>query len=107
MTSAACTLRVDLRIAPETTPMQAKREFTAAIAELKRSMPGLDTTVDMILAIPGTTTSRESWVFRSAVAGWEALECRAPDISRAVARCSLSSSTARPIQSCTPSTSAS
>ncbi|WP_338692630.1 deacylase [Streptomyces sp. Q6] len=76
VTTAACTLRVDLRIAPETTPMQAKREFTAAIAELKHAMPELDATVEMILAIPGTSTSRESWVFRSAVAGWEALEGR-------------------------------
>ncbi|MFD6288341.1 M20 family metallopeptidase [Streptomyces sp. NPDC060205] len=80
VTTAACVLRVDLRIAPETTPMQAKREFTSAIAELKRSMPGLDATVEMILAIPGTTTSRENWVFRSAVAGWEALEGRPHDV---------------------------
>lgn len=79
-TPAACTLRVDLRIAPDTTPMQAKREFTDALKELKDSMPGLDATVEMILAIPGTSTSRESWVFRSAVAGWEALEGRPHEV---------------------------
>ncbi|MBC9713231.1 peptidase dimerization domain-containing protein [Streptomyces sp. TRM66268-LWL] len=82
VTTAACTLRVDLRIAPETTPLRAKREFTAALDELKRSLPGLDATVEMILAIPGTSTSRESWVFRSAVAGWEALEGRPHEVVR-------------------------
>lgn len=60
--------------------MQAKREFIAAVADLKRAMPGLDATVEMILAIPGTTTSRESWIFRSAVAGWEALEGRPHEV---------------------------
>ncbi|MEU5621464.1 deacylase [[Kitasatospora] papulosa] len=80
VTTAACTLRVDLRITPETTPVQAKREFIAAVADLKRAMPGLDATVEMILAIPGTTTSRESWIFRSAVAGWEALEGRPHEV---------------------------
>ncbi|MFD7781381.1 M20 family metallopeptidase [Streptomyces sp. NPDC059753] len=76
VTPAVCTLRVDLRISPDTTPMQAKREFTAAVEGLKRKLPGLDATVEMILAIPGTRTSRESWVFRSAAAGWEAFEGR-------------------------------
>ncbi|MGW6403720.1 M20 family metallopeptidase [Streptomyces sp. NPDC055134] len=82
VTPAACTLRVDLRIAPDTTPMQAKREFTAAIEELKQKLPGLDATVEMILAIPGTRTSRESWVFRSTVTGWEAFEGRGHEVIR-------------------------
>ncbi|MFE4724222.1 deacylase, partial [Streptomyces sp. NPDC056728] len=73
-------LRVDLRISPDTTPMHAKREFTAAVEELKRKSPGLDATVEMILAIPGTRTSRESWVFRSAAAGWEAFEGRPHEV---------------------------
>ncbi|MFB7992050.1 M20 family metallopeptidase [Streptomyces sp. NPDC056002] len=82
VTPAACTLRVDLRTAPDTTPMQAKREFTAAIEELKGKLPGLDATVEMILAIPGTRTSRESWVFRSTAAGWEAFEGRGHQVIR-------------------------
>ncbi|MFI9776799.1 M20 family metallopeptidase [Streptomyces sp. NPDC051956] len=76
VTPAACTLRVDLRISPDTTPMQAKREFAAAVEELKRKLPGLDATVEMILAIPGTATSRESWIYRSAAGAWEAFEGR-------------------------------
>ncbi|MER6530568.1 deacylase [Streptomyces sp. NPDC001508] len=82
VTPACCTLRVDLRIGPDTTPIQAKREFTAAVAQLRRELPGLDATVEMLLAIPGTRTSRESWIFRSAVAGWEAFEGRAHEIIR-------------------------
>ncbi|MGW3949513.1 M20 family metallopeptidase [Streptomyces sp. NPDC004752] len=82
VTPASCTLRVDLRIGPDTTPIRAKREFTAAVAQLRRELPGLDATVEMLLAIPGTRTSRESWIFRSAVAGWEAFEGRAHEIIR-------------------------
>ncbi|WP_329531087.1 M20/M25/M40 family metallo-hydrolase [Streptomyces sp. NBC_01450] len=76
VTPAACTLRVDLRISPDTTPMQAKREFTAALEGLRDKLPGLDVDVEMILAIPGTRTDPDSWIFRSAAAGWEAFEGR-------------------------------
>ncbi|MFC6063094.1 M20 family metallopeptidase [Streptomyces ochraceiscleroticus] len=82
VTPAACTLRVDLRIAPETTPMQAKREFTAALGALGEKLPGLDATAEMILAIPGTRTDPGSWVHRSATAAWEALEGRAHEVVR-------------------------
>lgn len=68
VTPAVCTLRVDLRIGPDTTPIQAKREFKSAVEALRDKLPGLDATVEMILAIPGTRTSRESWIFRSAAA---------------------------------------
>ncbi|WP_406337604.1 M20 family metallopeptidase [Streptomyces sp. NBC_00649] len=80
VTPAVCTLRVDLRIGPDTTPIQAKREFKSAVEALRDKLPGLDATVEMILAIPGTRTSRESWIFRSAAAGWEAFEGRAHEV---------------------------
>ncbi|MFF1260327.1 M20 family metallopeptidase [Streptomyces sp. NPDC058321] len=80
VTPAVCTLRVDLRIGPDTTPNQAKREFKSAVEALRDKLPGLDATVEMILAIPGTRTSRESWIFRSAAAGWEAFEGRAHEV---------------------------
>ncbi|WP_030263479.1 M20 family metallopeptidase [Streptomyces violens] len=82
VTPAACTLRVDLRIAPETTPMQAKREFTAALDALGEKLPGPAATAEMILAIPGTRTDPDSWVHRSATAAWEALEGRAHEVVR-------------------------
>jgi acetylornithine deacetylase/succinyl-diaminopimelate desuccinylase-like protein len=75
VTPAACRFRVDLRLSPATTPMRAKREFAAAIAEITEAT-GADIGWDMILAIPGTATGTETWVYRSAVDAWQALEGR-------------------------------
>ncbi|MFD3588090.1 M20 family metallopeptidase [Streptomyces sp. NPDC058683] len=77
VTPAACTLMVDLRIGPDTTPMQAKREFLAALDKVPA-----DVTADLVLAIPGTRTDPESWICRSATAGWEAFEGRAHEVIR-------------------------
>ncbi|MEV2211693.1 deacylase [Streptomyces sp. NPDC050997] len=76
VTPAACTLMVDLRISPDTTPMQAKREFMAAVDAMRDKMPGLDVSADMVVAIAGTRTDPDSWVRRSATAAWEAFEGR-------------------------------
>ncbi|WP_210588594.1 M20 family metallopeptidase [Streptomyces sp. GESEQ-35] len=75
VTPAACTLRVDLRIGPDTTPMQAKREFLAALDKL----PG-DVTAEMVLAVPGTRTDPDSWICRTAMASWEAVEGREHEV---------------------------
>ncbi|MDW6064475.1 peptidase dimerization domain-containing protein [Streptomyces sp. FXJ1.4098] len=56
VTPAVCTLMVDLRISPDTTPTQAKREFMSALAALRATSPGLDVRAEMVLAIPGTRT---------------------------------------------------
>ncbi|MFI0355725.1 M20 family metallopeptidase [Actinomadura sp. 9N407] len=80
VTPAACLLRVDLRLAPSTTPMQAKREFAAALEEIRAESPGLDVSAELILAIPGTRTDPGSWVCRSAIAGWEAFEGREHEV---------------------------
>ncbi|MEU5647000.1 M20 family metallopeptidase [Streptomyces milbemycinicus] len=80
VTPAVCTLMVDLRISPDTTPMQVKREFMAALADLRAKEPGLDVRAEMVLAIPGTRTPRGSWIHRSATAAWEALEGREHEV---------------------------
>ncbi|MER5434152.1 deacylase [Streptomyces sp. NPDC002588] len=77
VTPAACTLMVDLRIAPDTTPMQAKREFLAALEKF-----GPEVRAELVLAIPGTRTDPESWICRSATAGWEAFEGREHEVVR-------------------------
>ncbi|XVQ09799.1 M20 family metallopeptidase [Spirillospora sp. CA-255316] len=82
VTPAACTMRVDLRLSPRTTPMDAKREFAAALEAIRAEDPGLDADAEMILAIPGTRTDPGSWVCRSAVAAWEAFEGRAHEVIR-------------------------
>lgn len=68
---ASCTLRVDLRIGPDTTPQQARREFGEAMAGIRAQHPGLDLDWDMVLAIPGTRTDPDDLVVRTAVAAWE------------------------------------
>ncbi|MFD3925415.1 M20 family metallopeptidase [Streptomyces sp. NPDC058614] len=82
VTPAACTLMVDLRIGPDTTPMHAKREFTAALDAIRDKLPGLDVTAEMVLAIPGTRTPPDNWINRSATAAWEAFEGRAHEAIR-------------------------
>ncbi|MHA5047122.1 M20 family metallopeptidase [Streptomyces sp. SD15] len=82
VTPAACTLMVDLRIGPDTTPMRAKREFTAALDAIRGKLPGLDVSAEMVLAIPGTRTDPDSWICRSAIAGWEAVEGREHEVIR-------------------------
>ncbi|MEV6587380.1 M20 family metallopeptidase [Streptomyces acidicola] len=82
VTPAVCTLMVDLRIAPDTTPMQARREFSAALDALRAKEPGLDVTARMVLAIPGTRIDPRNWVCRSATAAWEAFEGRGHEVIR-------------------------
>ncbi|MGA5499595.1 M20 family metallopeptidase [Streptomyces umbrinus] len=82
VTPASCTLMVDLRIGPDTTPMQAKREFTAALDAIRARTPGLDVTAEMVLAVPGTRTDPDNWIRRSATAAWEAFEGRQHEVVR-------------------------
>ena len=82
VTTAACTMRVDLRIGPRTPPMAAKREFMAAVDAIRAETPGLAVDAEMILAIPGTASDPGSPVCRSAVAAWEAIEGREHEVIR-------------------------
>ena len=75
-TPAECRFLVDLRLSPRTTPMQAKREFAAALAAIAGDMPGAEITFEQVLAIPGAATDPGSWICRSAVRAWEAIENR-------------------------------
>ncbi len=70
VTPAVCRIRCDLRLSPRTTPMQAKREFSEAIARIGAGLE-LDLDWDMVLAIPGTRTDPASPVVTAAIAAWE------------------------------------
>lgn len=72
--TGSCRFRIDLRLSPRTTPMQAKREFRAAIAAICDELPDVELDWEMILAIPGSGTGPESWICRSAIAAWERIE---------------------------------
>ena len=71
---AACRFRVDLRLSPRTTPMQAKREFGAAIDAICADLPHVSVDWRPVLAIPAPTTDPDTWVCRSAIRAWEEFE---------------------------------
>jgi acetylornithine deacetylase/succinyl-diaminopimelate desuccinylase-like protein len=75
-TPAECRFLVDLRLSPRTSPMQAKREFAAALAAIAGDIPGAEITFEQVLAISGASTDPDSWICRSAVRAWEAIENR-------------------------------
>lgn len=72
VTPATCRLRVDLRLSPRTSPADAKRELADAVASIAAEL-GIDAAVEPVLAIPGESTSPDSWITRCAVAAWEAI----------------------------------
>lgn len=70
VTPAACRIRLDVRIAPGQSPLAVKRELTAHVAQLSRDLDS-ELGVEMVLAIPGTSTSPDSPIVRTAVEAWE------------------------------------
>jgi acetylornithine deacetylase/succinyl-diaminopimelate desuccinylase-like protein len=76
VTPAQARFRVDLRLAPGQSPLDAKRELEAAVAACAAEVPGLDATVELALAIPGSRTDPGHWVCRRAIAAWEAVAGR-------------------------------
>ncbi|WP_439657644.1 M20 family metallopeptidase [Lentzea sp. HUAS TT2] len=66
VTPAACRIRLDLRIAPGTTPMSVKRELAAFLARFEDVLG-----VEMVLAIPGTSTPPDAPIVRTAIEAWE------------------------------------
>jgi acetylornithine deacetylase/succinyl-diaminopimelate desuccinylase-like protein len=70
---AACRFLMDLRIGPDTTPLQARAEFGEAMRAILVQHPELDAEWDMVLAIPGTRTDQSSFVVAAAVEAWEAI----------------------------------
>lgn len=81
-TPARVRMRCDVRIVPGRSPESLRREFTAAVDEIRGRHPGLDVSTEMVLAIPGSATPPGSWVVRSTVAAWEAIEGRAHEPQR-------------------------
>lgn len=74
VTPAACRIRVDLRISPGTEPLAVKRELAAFLAQVDPAL-GLE----MVLAIPGTSTPPDSTIVRTAIEAWEQTSGRSHD----------------------------
>ncbi|HEX5120126.1 MAG TPA: hypothetical protein VFW65_33495 [Pseudonocardiaceae bacterium] len=73
---ASCRFLVDLRLSPRTSPMQARREFGAAVERIAADLPGVRLDWRPVLAIPGETTDPENWICRSGIAAWERINGR-------------------------------
>jgi acetylornithine deacetylase/succinyl-diaminopimelate desuccinylase-like protein len=67
-TPAQVTIRVDLRLAPEQSPLDARRELVAALAALD----DIDLDVELVVGIPGSRTEPDHWIVQRAVEAWEA-----------------------------------
>jgi acetylornithine deacetylase/succinyl-diaminopimelate desuccinylase-like protein len=74
LSPAVCNLYVDLRVSPRTPPVEARRQFGAAMDAIARANPHIDLDWDMILAIPGTSTPPGSWIVQSCARAWERVE---------------------------------
>jgi acetylornithine deacetylase/succinyl-diaminopimelate desuccinylase-like protein len=70
VTPALCRLRLDIRIAPGTTPLQVKRELAGFVEELGRDLD-VDLGVEMVLAVPATHTPPDAPIVQRTVAAWE------------------------------------
>jgi acetylornithine deacetylase/succinyl-diaminopimelate desuccinylase-like protein len=70
VTPALCRLRLDLRIAPGTTPLQVKRELAGFVAQVGRELD-VDLGVEMVLAVPATHTPPDAPIVRRTVDAWE------------------------------------
>jgi acetylornithine deacetylase/succinyl-diaminopimelate desuccinylase-like protein len=71
-TAASSTIRVDMRVAPDQTPLDARRELGSALARLVADTPGLDLDLELVLGIPGSRTDPHHWIVPTAIAAWEA-----------------------------------
>lgn len=73
---ALCTLYVDVRTNPHHDRTDAVRQFSEAIKAIRVSQPGLGVTWQMYLSAPGSATDASSWIVRSCIRAWEAVEGR-------------------------------
>jgi acetylornithine deacetylase/succinyl-diaminopimelate desuccinylase-like protein len=71
---AACHFFVDLRVSPRVSPVEAKRQFSAAIERIVKTDPNLSLEWEMILSIPGSFTDPNNWIIQSCTRAWEFVE---------------------------------
>jgi acetylornithine deacetylase/succinyl-diaminopimelate desuccinylase-like protein len=66
------TLRVDQRLLPDTSPLDAHR---ALLAELS-TLTDIDCSAELVLAIPGSRTATNHWICAAGRRAWEVIEQR-------------------------------
>lgn len=70
---AVARLRVDMRLVPGQSPLDALRELDAALDELRHGDDAIDIRAELAVSIPGSRTDPEHWIARSAIAAWESV----------------------------------
>lgn len=75
-TPASCDVYVDLRVHPDDDPVVARRALENEIATFCEANPDVETTLEMLLAIPGSRTNPDNWIIRSCIKAWEEMEGR-------------------------------
>ncbi|MGW4489496.1 peptidase dimerization domain-containing protein [Amycolatopsis sp. NPDC004368] len=70
VTPASCRIRIDIRIAPGTRPVDLKRELSTYVTRLSGELD-LDLGLEMVLSIPGTCTPPDAPIVRTTVDAWE------------------------------------
>ena len=73
---ATTEIYLDIRCNPRTPPADVAAQFGAAIDDIRANHPDFDLDWEMTAAIPGASTDPESWIVRSAIVAWEAVEER-------------------------------
>jgi succinyl-diaminopimelate desuccinylase len=74
-TPAMCRFRLDLRLSPRTSALEADRAIAEQL-ELLAARFNVPVQWERLVAIPGTTTSPDHLIIRNAIAAWEAIEGR-------------------------------
>lgn len=74
-TPESCVLSIDLRISPRVSPRAAHRQLSRALREIA-TRHRIDADLEMVLSIPGTSTSPDHWIVNAATNAWEAVHGR-------------------------------
>jgi acetylornithine deacetylase/succinyl-diaminopimelate desuccinylase-like protein len=73
---ATCDIYVDVRLSPRSRPDDVERELREAVAPVAARHPGARIECEVLRSHPGTRTDPDSWIVRSLIRGWEAVEQR-------------------------------
>lgn len=68
---ASCRLRLDVRLAPGVSPLEARRSLVAHLAD--QGVDPADVDVELVLGITGSRTPEDAPIVRDTVAAWEAV----------------------------------
>ena len=81
---ASARLRVDLRLVPGQSPLDAWRELDAAVDDLRHGADPIDVHTRLAVAVPGSRTPPDHWITTTAIDAWSA--SRAQRIARSPPR---------------------